>query len=987
MKKLYSIGIVFLFAFTLMTSTSQAQIYEPEGLNMPGTWNSWVNPPTNRLVLANPNQAPGGMLARSSNGITQWSTRIHVAASGGDTIAGTYTWIFTSGPTANYFTNKWASVIINMDELQTYTYQGADDNEITLLNDKWYSMVWEDLGYMDSRAIFMVTSEEPVLITSVSEPTNVNENEIVDIDFTISDTPCAEEIFYLQYTTNGWANSNVVSASLTGTNGSVSIPGQAESTVVEYNIFSSTVNGLSTEGFLYAMEINDNNGSDYTYTIGTPLPDTIGWANLQWPPSGEIMPLDEYIVYAQAFIYNLTSLDGPLVDLQAWVGYSSSDSDPSTWTNWVPAAYLGEVDDNDEYSIDLGALMSTEGTYYYATRFQYLAQDYVYGGFSDAGGGFWDGVDQVSGVLTVTNDPSPEVISWANLQYPASGEIEPEAPYLVYGQAYIENVTNQENPVDGLQAWIGYSDTDNDPSTWTDWIPASFSSNQDNNDEYEADLGFSMPNEGTFYYATRFKYLDQEYVYGGYSESGGNFWDGADYVSGILNVEEGSSIPEITWANLQYPPYGEIEPTSDFVIYGQVFIENMTSQEDPVAELQAWIGYGDADSNPSTWTDWFLASFSSNQGNNDEYELNLGAEMDIEGIYYYATRYKYLDQDFVYGGYSEDGGNFWDGEDYISGVLTVTEDPTPAEIGWANLQWPPTGSIQPSQEFLVYSQTWIEGITYQPDSLTDLQAWIGYSTSDSDPGTWTNWVPAYYLGGDSENDEYDANIGALISSVGTYYYATRFKYQDQDYVYGGYSDDGGGFWDGSNYVSGELNVSEELIAFPVSFTVSDATGLYNNIKFKGEMTDWNWTDMQQDGTEWSLDLEVFPGSYEWGVLEDDGSADGIWLVIEDNLVVTIAPDGSVSGDTYYVITYVGLNEWTQNVHTYPNPVQDYLFLDIKDGQGPISLMIMDAIGNVLQNQNIDSSQNKIDFSHLSSGVYFLQINDRKNQTIIKIIKQ
>ena len=229
MKKLYSIGIAFLFALILMSFTSQAQIYEPEGLNMPGEWNdNWVNPPTN-LVLANPNQSPGGLLIKYSNGMATWKTRIQVAASGGDMIGGSYDWLFTSGPSDNYFANKWASVTINTDELQTYTYQGASDNTVTLSNDKWYTVVWEDAGYMDCRGIFMETSEEPVLITSVSEPANVSENQIVDIDFTISESPCVEEVFYLQYTTNGWANSNVVSASLAGTNGSASIPGQTAS--------------------------------------------------------------------------------------------------------------------------------------------------------------------------------------------------------------------------------------------------------------------------------------------------------------------------------------------------------------------------------------------------------------------------------------------------------------------------------------------------------------------------------------------------------------------------------------------------------------------------------------------------------------------------------------------------------------------------------------------------------------------------------------
>ena len=46
----------------------------------------------------------------------------------------------------------------------------------------------------------------------------------------------------------------------------------------------------------------------------------------------------------------------------------------------------------------------------------------------------------------------------------------------------------------------------------------------------------------------------------------------------------------------------------------------------------------------------------------------------------------------------------------------------------------------------------------------------------------------------------------------TYYYATRYKLNDQDYVYGGFSSGTGGFWDGTNNISGILTVGRILIA-------------------------------------------------------------------------------------------------------------------------------------------------------------------------------
>ena len=1118
--KRHHILIICISFFAFFSFKTQAQIYEPEGLNMPGDWDSWNNPPTN-LVLANPNQTSGGLLVKQNNAVPRWTSTFEVAASGGDFVGGDYVWLFTSGPDGNYFQNKWANVDVVPDQLQAYTLGGDNDNTITLDEGYFYTVVWQDTGYFNTHAIFMKTSEEPVEITSVSEPSGINENEEVDIDFTISEAPCAEENFYLQYTTDAWSTANVVNASLTGTNGSASIPGQAESTVVEYNIFSSSVSGVTSNGFLHALRINDNNELNYTYTVGTALPDTIGWCNLQWPPNGEIVPNGEFIVYGQVYIYNVTEQTDPVPGLEAWIGWSTTDTDPSTWTNWVSAPYLGNVGNNDEFSVDLGAEMPTEGTFYYATRFKYLDQDYEYGGYSDAGGNFWDGVDNVSGELTVTNNPNPDEISWCNLQYPGSGEIAPLDEFMVYGQVYIENITNGDDPITDIQAWIGWSSSDSDPSTWTNWIAADFSSNQGNNDEYAADLGAEMPTEGTFYYATRFKYLDQDYKYGGYSESGGGFWDGAnyvngellvtnnptpdtigwcnlqwppdgiiepggefdvygqvyieditngdveipdlsawigvssadtdpstwttwyplsfdanmgnndeyllnlgaemltegtfyyatrfqyqdqdyvyggysddggdfwdgiDYVSGVLTVDENPPGDTISWANLQWPPSGEILPNEEFNVYGQTYIENVTNQFDSLTDLQAWIGYNDANTDPATWTNWIPAWYLQGDGDNDEYLGDLGSSMGTLGTYYYATRFKYEDQDYVYGGYSEDGGGFWDGSNNVNGILTVTDSPAPDSIGWCNLQWPPSGTIEPNTEFIVYAQAWIDGVTSQPDSLTDLQAWIGYSTTNSDPSTWTNWVPAWYSYGDGDNDEYTLDLGVLMDNEGVFYYATRFQYQDQDFVYGGYSDDGGGFWDGVDYVSGMLNVQSGPITYPVEFVVTDATGLYSNIKFKGDMTGWNAVDMQQDGADWSVTIDIAPGTYEWGVFEDDGSPDGIWLVIGDNLVVTVDDLGNISGETTYTITFVGLNEMSNNLEIYPNPVNDHLWIN-SNTDGNLNIRLLDVSGKLVR--KIESADKKIliDMQQLNTGLYFLEISDNARQFRTKIIKQ
>jgi len=718
-------------------------------------------------------------------------------------------------------------------------------------------------------------------------------------------------------------------------------------------------------------------------TVNEEAPDPeIGFANLQWPASGNIEPLQEFNVYAQAWIDGITGSGSATADLQAWIGYSTTDTDPSTWTNWVAADFSSAQGNNDEFVLDLGAEMATEGTFYYASRFKYLEQDYVYGGFD---GGFWDGVDNVSGVLTVSATPPDPEITFANLQHPESASILIGGSVEVYAQVEATGVDLSDTGYEGLTVWIGYSDTDTDPAGWTNWTAADYNgiSGFTSRPEYLGEIGSDITAAGTYYYASRFQLEDGAFVYGGFD---GGFWDGVNNVSGVLTVNEEAPDPEIGFANLQWPASGSITPLQQFDVYGQVWIENLTGSGTATEGLQAWVGYSTGNTDPSTWTMWIAADFNEAAGNNDEFVANLGAEMGSPGTFYYATRFQYEDQEFVYGGYSASGGGYWDGVDNVSGVLTVTEEGTDPMIGWANLQWPPAGVIEPGEEFITYAQAWIENTTGSGTATDDLQSWIGWSTDDTDPADWTNWIVADFNNAVGSNDEFMADLGAALTEEGTYYYASRFQYLDQDFVYGGYSDAGGGFWDGINNVSGQLLVVNEVVTYPVTFTVTDATDLYSNIKLKGEMTNWETIAMQQNGSEWTLTLDILPGSYEWGVIEDDGSPDGIWLIEGPNLLVNIAPDGTITGDTTYIITYVNLDEKSLKISLYPNPAKDKLFLEFNN-KAETEISLTDARGQLIRHFNADESRLMLNLNGLKPGVYILNIISDHQLITKRFIKQ
>lgn len=151
-----------------------------------------------------------------------------------------------------------------------------------------------------------------------------------------------------------------------------------------------------------------------TVTCGVITTDSPDYANLQWPPTITIAQGGNGTVYGQVYEGGLTdivpNIDGQAPGITAWVGISpiGSNTNPNTWTNWVPATWnSGHISNNDEYQATIGSTL-LPGTYYYATRFRLNSGAYVYGGIdSSNNGNFWNGTTYNSGVLTVTPPPAP----------------------------------------------------------------------------------------------------------------------------------------------------------------------------------------------------------------------------------------------------------------------------------------------------------------------------------------------------------------------------------------------------------------------------------------------------------------------------------------------------------------------------------------------------------------------------------------------------
>ena len=269
---------------------------------------------------------------------------------------------------------------------------------------------------------------------------------------------------------------------------------------------------------------NDGNENPYDFAIsgtGTASTEVMDFVKVQFPNSTQNITEGQSITfYTQGYEPTLTESPGAPAGVNVWIGYSTTNQNPSTgtWT-WVPATYNVQVGNDDEYAALLTGLGS--GTYYVATRWQILDGPYQYGDIN----GVWD-----STADNVQVNVAADVVNFANIQFPTTATITQGGSVTVFAQVYEPGVTEAAGQGAGITAWIGYSATNNNPSnvSWT-WVPATFNIQSGNNDEYQAAIGSSLA-PGTYYYASRFlKTGSSTYVYGGT----GGVWNND---SGVLTV-------------------------------------------------------------------------------------------------------------------------------------------------------------------------------------------------------------------------------------------------------------------------------------------------------------------------------------------------------------------------------------------------------------------------------------------------------------------
>lgn len=270
--KRFSKVAMMLLSLLIGTSQLKAQIFEPEGLNIPGSWNGFTNPPANGSAFGSATQVPAGRVTLITTGTRRYQTGFS-CADGGDVVAGDYDFLFTSGPTNGAFNNKWAGVDVVLNTLQNYTYNSGNDNTISLTDNKYYTVNFRDQGYAPSSAVFMETSAEPVQIDSITTDialANVAANLPVEVTAWFSSEPSPEELFYIRYSVDNFATSQVVPMGVEGTEAVGSIPGFIAGNQISFYVFSTVIEDISADYDMFTLRFLNNEGLNFQYTVLSP---------------------------------------------------------------------------------------------------------------------------------------------------------------------------------------------------------------------------------------------------------------------------------------------------------------------------------------------------------------------------------------------------------------------------------------------------------------------------------------------------------------------------------------------------------------------------------------------------------------------------------------------------------------------------------------------------------------------------------------------
>jgi hypothetical protein len=291
----------------------------------------------------------------------------------------------------------------------------------------------------------------------------------------------------------------------------------------------------------------------------------------------------------------------------------------------------------------------------------------------------------------------------------------------------------------------------------------------------------------------------------------------------------------------------------------------------------------------------------------------------------------------------------------VSATGTITVTPLP---GWFNTQFPSSASICEGGSAVIYGQVYLAGITDPAGQASGMTAQLGYSSSNTDPNTWTNWINASFNVQTVNNDEFLANIGSSLG-VGTYFYAFRYSYNGCTYVYGGLN----GPWNGTTSNSGTLTIN----ALPVATITRAGDDL--------TATETGATYQWYNCTSGSV-----------GALISGATTQSYTATATGSYAVEVTKNGcSEMSACFDVATLSGNSFDLAKLSYYPNPVIDVLTISYTNEI--TAVQVYDISGRLVRDMKPNSNEVTVDLSDLAASVYVVKVFADTTSGEFKVVKK
>ncbi|MCP3098775.1 IPT/TIG domain-containing protein [Myxococcus sp. K15C18031901] len=277
---------------------------------------------------------------------------------------------------------------------------------------------------------------------------------------------------------------------------------------------------LGTGPYVYC----DANGTDDGFDVAqagtlTVQDGAAAFCRLQAVSGTTVGSGDAVTVTGRVRIPGVTNGNGAGAGLQVQVGLGNADVNASTTPasfSWKPATYSREAPDEvdtDEFGVELRPAYTTSR----AVSMRYSTDSGATWTYCDKDGSDVGGYSQgQQHALTVGNHSG---IDYCRLQWPLKLS-DLGGGRTIYGFIYEDGVTNAPPPATNLSAELGHGPKDQDPGVspaWT-WVAGTVNNDQNNDDEYKADLPANAAlNHG---YLWRFRVGTGPYCYGDWQPDG-----------------------------------------------------------------------------------------------------------------------------------------------------------------------------------------------------------------------------------------------------------------------------------------------------------------------------------------------------------------------------------------------------------------------------------------------------------------------------------